>query len=76
GTSVSKLTSDGVLARSPAWSPDGRHVAYLSNKTGFFEIWLVDVQPDGSGALAPSGAPRQLTRDLHLDAVSGLSWGR
>jgi TolB protein len=75
GTSVTKLTSDAQLDRSPAWSPDGRHLAYLSNKTGFFEAWIVDIQADGSGALVAS-TPRQLTQDLHLDAPSGLSWGR
>jgi len=76
GTAVTKLTSDGLLARSPAWSPDGRHIAYLSNKTGYYEIWMVDVQADGTGALVASSPPRQLTQDLHLDAGSGLSWGR
>jgi TolB protein len=76
GTSVTKLTSDGLLARSPVWSPDGRHIAYLSNKSGFFEIWMVDVRADETGALVASNPPRQLTQDLHLDAPSGLSWGR
>ncbi len=75
GTSVTRLTAEGQLARSPSWSPDGRQVAFLSNKTGFFEVWVVDVQADGSGALMAS-PPRQLTQDLHVDAVSGLSWGR
>ena len=75
GTSLTPLTNDGALARSPAWSPDGRQLAYLSNRTGYFEIWLIDIQTDASGALVAS-APRQLTRDLHLDAASGLSWGR
>jgi TolB protein len=76
GTSITKLTADGLLARSPAWSPDGRHLAYLSNKTGFFEVWIVDIQADSAGAPVVSNPPRQLTRDLHLDAPSGLSWGR
>lgn len=76
GSSVTKLTSDGQLARSPAWSPDGRHLAYLSNKTGYFEVWIVDVRADASGALVASSPPRQLTQDLRLDATSGLSWGR
>jgi TolB protein len=75
GTSVTKLTSDGLLARSPTWSLDGRHIAYLSNKTGYFEVWMVDVQVDETGALAASNPPRQLTHDLHVDATSGLSWG-
>jgi TolB protein len=75
GTSVTRLTAEGQLARSPAWSPDGHQVAYLSNKTGFFEVWVVDVQTDATGALVGS-PPRQLTQDLHVDAASGLSWGR
>src|SRR6266851_1568339 len=75
GTSLTRLTVEGQLARSPSWSPDGRHVAFLSNKTGYFEVWVVDIQPDSSGALVAS-QPRQLTQDLHVDAVSGLSWGR
>ena len=75
GSSPARLTNDGVLARSPVWSPDGRSVAYLSNKTGYFEIWALDVGADASGALVASH-PRQLTQDLHVDAASGLSWGR
>jgi TolB protein len=75
GTSLTRLTTDGLLARSPVWSPDGRQVAYLSNKTGFFEVWVVDLSVDSSGGLSPS-SPRQVTQDLHVDATSGLSWGR
>ncbi|MCC5935066.1 MAG: PD40 domain-containing protein [Balneolales bacterium] len=39
--------SAGVHDRNPAWSPDGRHIAYISDKTGENEIWM---RPqDGSG---------------------------
>jgi TolB protein len=74
GTSMTRLTSDGLLARSPTWSPDGQHIAYVSNKSGYFEVFEIDIVPDGSGALTAS-APRQLTNDLQVDAGSGLSWG-
>jgi TolB protein len=74
GTGDQSLTDDGYFARAPAWSPDGRHLAYLSSRTGFFELWVVDIQADASGGLNAS-RPRQLTQDLHLDAASGLSWG-
>ena len=75
GSSVTRLTRDGVLARSPVWSPDGRQLAYLSSKSGYFEVWAIDIKTDESGALMAS-SPRQLTQDLHVDAASGLSWGR
>jgi TolB protein len=73
-SAATRLTSDGQLARSPVWSPDGKHIAYLSNKTGNFEIFVIDITTDSSGMLAAS-LPRQLTKDLRVDAASGLSWG-
>jgi TolB protein len=69
-----RLTSDGMLARSPVWSPDGKHIAYLSNRTGNFEIFEIDISADPSGNLVAT-QPRQLTKDLRVDAASGLSWG-
>jgi TolB protein len=69
-----RLTADGLLARSPVWSPDGQHIAYLSNRSGNFEIYEIDVSTDASGALVAS-QPRQVTKELHVDAASGLSWG-
>lgn len=74
GTGTQKLTSDGLLARSPVWSPDGRHIAYVVNRAGYFEISAIDIQADASGALVAS-APHVLTKDAHVDAASGLSWG-
>lgn len=53
---VRNLTqTDGVREHSPAWSPDGKWIAYLSDATGEYEIWLR--AQDGSGT------PRQITRD-------------
>src|SRR6185436_3501543 len=40
------------------WSPDGRKVAFLSDRTGEDELWLID--QDGSGQRG-SGEPEQLT---------------
>lgn len=46
--------TSGVAERDPAWSPDGRWLAYFSDATGEYELYLV--QSDGSGET------RQLTK--------------
>ena len=44
--SLSRLTFDAGLQSEPTWSPDGRFIAYSSDKSGNFDIW---VQPIGGG---------------------------
>ena len=46
--------TSGVCDRDPAWSPDGRWVAYFSDATGEYQLYVT--QSDGRGK------PRQLTR--------------
>ncbi len=47
--------SPGIHERNGRWSPDGRYVAYISDKTGEFEIYIQ--KQDGSGS------PVQLTKN-------------
>ncbi len=47
--------SNGSAERSPIWSPDGRWIAYLSDATGEYEIYIT--QSDGRGDT------KQLTTD-------------
>ncbi|MBS0196699.1 MAG: PDZ domain-containing protein [Planctomycetes bacterium] len=38
---VRNLTrTDGVFERSPSWSPDGKWIAYFSDETGEYELWV------------------------------------
>jgi tricorn protease len=39
--------TSGVAERQPSWSPDGRWIAYLSDKTGEYEVYVT--QSDGRG---------------------------
>src|SRR5581483_7098190 len=41
-----QLTFDAGLESEPTWSPDGRQIAYSSERGGNFDIW---VQPVGEG---------------------------
>ncbi len=47
--------TSGVAERDPAWSPDGQWIAYLSDATGEYELYVI--QSDGQGET------RQLTHD-------------
>jgi hypothetical protein len=49
GGNVRRLTSDAAVERHPTWSPDGRHIAFASDKSGKSRIMIMDVDPDGSG---------------------------
>lgn len=53
GPVLNLTQSSGVAERYPAWSPDGRHVAYWTDRTGEYQL---AVRSDGG-----SGAERILT---------------
>ncbi|MBI2755768.1 MAG: PD40 domain-containing protein [Chloroflexi bacterium] len=72
GTQQARLTNV-TMARAPEWSPDGRRLAYLSAESGTFEVWVVDVVQKPDGGLEARD-PRQVTRDIGLDAPSGVTW--
>ncbi len=40
---LAELTYEPGLQRDPAWSPDGRRLAFASDRSGNFDIWVQDV---------------------------------
>lgn len=48
GGAATPITDALYDARQPAWSPDGKWIAFQSNRDGHFRIWLI--APDGSQA--------------------------
>ena len=65
GGPVTSLTPDGAFDEQPCWSPDGRRLAFVSNRSGERRLWLVEVESgaalclEGSpvGATSPSWSP-------------------
>ena len=43
-----RITSDGESNERPRWSPDSKSIAFVSDRGGSSQIWLMN--PDGSGA--------------------------
>jgi len=47
GSGLRQLTDDVYKDRAPRWSPDGKRIAFYSNRGGKYEIWTIEA--DGSG---------------------------
>ena len=68
GSDQRRLTYDKAPDTSPAFSPDGRHIAFMSQRAGGFEIFVMNADgsdqkqlthftEQGWGALAPTWSP-------------------
>jgi serine/threonine protein kinase len=42
GTGIRDLTNDAAFDRYPRWSPDGKRIAFASDRGGNYEIWYMD----------------------------------
>lgn len=62
------LTDTPANDEEPKWSPDGKHIAFLSNRTGNWALWAIPVDKMGS----PGGQPF-LLRDS-MENASLLNW--
>ena len=41
GHDIRRLTNDSFSDRLPKWSPDGKFITFLSNRSGQFETWAI-----------------------------------
>ncbi|HKE25949.1 MAG TPA: amidohydrolase family protein [Bryobacteraceae bacterium] len=58
------LTSDRYYKEDPAWSPDGKRIAYSSDKSGIENIYILDLS---------NGAERRITSSTNRAEV-GAAW--
>ena len=70
GTREIPLVQDSANNTSPVWSPDGRRVVFVSDRSGAASLWaiqVVDGNPEGAPALLRANinnvTPRGFTRD-------------
>jgi tricorn protease len=65
--SILDLThSPGAMDRDPAWSPDGRSIAYFSDRAGEYDLYVRD--QDGTGAV------RRIVLGQNDAFYHGLGW--
>lgn len=75
GKNLQQITQTGA-ARAPAFSPDGKKLAFLSGAEGQFGIWTMDVTlPADANAQLGYGKPEKVFDAIkYIDARSGLAW--
>jgi TolB protein len=54
---VRQLTSSG-RNEDPTWAPDGRHVAFVSDRGGRRQLWVIDIDSGRTRQLNTPGAAR------------------
>ena len=62
-----RITSSPAFESYPAWSPDGRSIAFARYERGVQKIFIVEVDADAEGMLQ-AGEERQVTRGAGIDA--------
>jgi TolB protein len=57
GANVTRLTNSPARDHSPAWSPDGRQIAFVSERDGNPEIYVMNA--DGTEVTRLTKSPAQ-----------------
>ncbi len=65
GTDPTRLTNNLSIDNDPTWSPNGRQIAFMSNRLQAWEIYIMNA--DGTGPTAFTNSP---------DIEGSPSWSR
>lgn len=74
GTGVINLTHDPSFDGWPSWSPDGRRIAFSSNRSDPYQIYIMNA--DGSGVTHAVDSPYTDVRPQWLPDGRGLIFNR
>ena len=66
-----RVTPDPYMDHSPVWTPDGRHLLFVSDRTGGRDIYRVRLDEAGQ----PVAEPERLTTGLQVHTISVSSDG-
>jgi Tol biopolymer transport system component len=59
---------------SPAWSPDGSQIAFLTDRTGHWEIWVMNADGSNQRPMFPDEVNDQLQITYDFVDERMLSW--
>ena len=73
GSSESVLTNTAGINESPAWTPDGSHILFVSDRSGAYDLWSIPVR-DGKAAGVPSPVKRDIGRITNVGMTRSGSY--
>ncbi len=59
---------------APVWSPDGRKIAFLTDRTGLWELWIMNADGSGQRPMFPNGALDGLSFSFNGAEERVISW--
>ena len=72
GGTATRIVGGMSFESQPTWSPDGKTIAFLSDRSGVETLWIAD--PDGGNPGPSAGPPYR--RPLAVDGVTGVDTRR
>jgi dipeptidyl aminopeptidase/acylaminoacyl peptidase len=57
GGSPQRITNEGTSNERPVWAPDSKHIAFISDRGGSSQIWIM--KPDGTEAKQITSLPTE-----------------
>lgn len=68
GDSVVQVTNDAAIDWNPIWSPDGKHLYFVSDRSGGMQVWRVAIEEQTGRVLsAPELVPTPSPFSQHID---------
>jgi Tol biopolymer transport system component len=59
---------------APAWSPDGRQIAFLTDRTGRWEVWVMQADGGAQRPMFPAALNDRLALSYYSVDERVLSW--
>lgn len=63
GTGERNLSRGGIRDTDPAWSPDGKRIAFASKRSGYWEIYIMDADGTNQIHVTASSPPEYIAED-------------
>ena len=68
GSSETEIVKSAGINENPVWTPDGRHILFISDRSGGFDLWSVAVS-NGKAA----GSPTVVTKGIGRIRTAGMT---